>query len=119
MRWIFLTPLALVLAGLLLVWVRSQLRYRVTPRSFKITLFGLRLRRIPLEAIERVSTKQPRGFTENWSNTLRPAHRILIIRLKGARKNLLFTPPHRYVFKTDLEQAMARLDPSASVLPEP
>ena len=100
----------LLLCGLAGLWLRSRLRYRVTPRSFRISLFGIRLRRVPLERIDRVSTKRSRGWSENWSNTFQLAHRILVIRLKPpARREIVFTPPYRYAFKAELEEAIQRL----------
>ena len=105
----FYFTLGFLLYGLVCLWIRSQLRYRVTSRSFRISLFGLRLRRVPLEQIEKITTKKPRGWVANWSNTLRLAHRILVIRLKHPkRRDILFTPPNRYAFKTELEEAIQR-----------
>ena len=105
----FYIVVGLALYALVCVWIRSRLRYQVTPHSFKITLFGLRLRRIPLDAIERVSTRRSRRGVENWSNSFRLAHRILVVRLKPpARRDILITPPQRYVFKTELEEALPR-----------
>ena len=103
--------LGVVLCALLGLWARSRIRYRVTPRSFKITLFGVRLRRIPLDQIRRVSTRRSTRAVENWANTFRLSHRILVIRLQSpARRDILITPPQRYVLKTDLENALPQME---------
>ena len=102
--------LGLLIYVLICVWINTQLHYHLTPRHFKITLFGLRLRRIPLEQVASVSKRRPTGWAENWCNTLQPSHRMLVIRrAKGLRRFLVFTPKNRYVFKTDLERAMERI----------
>ena len=63
---------------LLLIWLRTQLRYRIGTRSLRVTLFGLSVRRIALVDIRYISKRRPR-WGENWWNTLRPAHRVLTI----------------------------------------
>ena len=123
-QWLYI-GLGVALCALLGLWARSRLRYRVTPRSFKITLFGLRLRRIPLDQIRRVSTRRSDRPVENWATTFRLAHRILVVRLRSpARRDILITPPQRYVFKTDLEKALPQtesdsMEPAEEAEPDP
>ena len=103
---------ALALAGLLGA-LASQLRYVLTERHLKITLFGLCLRRIRLADIDSVSKRQAHR-AEKWYNTLKPSHRILVIRRRrGWFKDFIITPKNRYVFKAELEQALAKLKAAA------
>ena len=93
---------------LLLIWLRTQLRYRIGTRSLRVTLFGLSVRRIALVDIRYISKRRPR-WGENWWNTLRPAHRVLTIqRHSGWLKNFVITPPNRYVFQAEQEKAVQR-----------
>lgn len=102
--------LGFLLAVLLLGWLMTCLRYRVGSRHVKISLFGLCLRRIPLEDIASVSKRRCSGFAENWSNTVRPSHRLLVLRRRrGWPRNVVITPKNRYVFKTEVEKALARI----------
>ena len=57
----------------------SRLRYVLTGRHLKVTLFGLSVRRIRLADIDSVSKRQSHR-AEKWFNTLKPAHRMLVIR---------------------------------------
>src|SRR5881394_1712272 len=92
----------------------SQLRYVLTERHLKVTLFGLSLRRIRLADIETVSKRQAH-WAEKWYNTLKPAHRILVIRRRrGWFKDFIITPKNRYVFKAQLEQALSNTSTSAA-----
>ena len=103
---------AVALAGLLGA-VASQLRYVLTERHLKVTLFGLGLRRIRLADIDSVSKRQAHR-AEKWYNTLKPSHRILVIRRRrGWFKDFIITPRNRYVFKAELEQALAKLKAAA------
>src|SRR4029434_9399036 len=91
----------------------SQLRYVLTERHLKVTLFGLCLRRIRLADIESVSKRQAH-WAEKWYNTFKPAHRILVIRRRrGFFKEFMITPRNRYVFRTELEQALEQLKTKA------
>ncbi|MBI4327080.1 MAG: hypothetical protein HY674_17720 [Chloroflexi bacterium] len=93
---------------LLLLWLRTRLRYRIGTRSLRVTLFGLSVRRIALVDIRYISKRRPR-WGENWWNTLRPSHRVLTIqRHRGWFKNFVITPPNRYVFQVELEQAVQK-----------
>jgi len=87
----------------------SRLRYVLTGRHLKVTLFGLCVRRIRLADIDSVSKRQS-YWAEKWFNTLKPAHRMLVIRRRrGWLKDFIITPKNRYVFRAELEQAMAKL----------
>jgi len=45
---------------------------------------------------------------------LKPSHRILVIRRRrGWLKDFIITPKNRYVFKAELEQALAKLKAAA------
>src|SRR5213592_2854180 len=109
---VFMLLGAVVSAGLLGL-LASQLRYVLTGRHLKVTLFGLCLRRIRLAYIETVSKRQAH-WAEKWYNTLKPSHRILVIRRRrGCFKDFIITPKNRYVFKAELEQALAKLKAAA------
>ncbi len=109
MKMTVFVALGLLVFAFLCVWLMTYLRYQITPRHLKITLFGLCLRRIALNEIESVSKRRPSGWAENWWSTLRPNHRMLVIRRRcGLRKHLLITPKNRYIFKADLERAIAK-----------
>ena len=105
-----------VLAGFaagcaVLVLLALRLRYTVTNSHLNITLFRLPVRRIRLADIDRVSKRQSR-VAERWMNTLRPSHRVLVIRRRrGWPRELIITPANRYVFKAVLERAVAGLHP--------
>lgn len=91
------------------IWMLTHLRYHIGSRHFRITLFGIVLRRIPLDEIESVSKRHPNGWTEYWWSTVRPNHRVLVIRRsRGLRRYLVITPKNRYIFKADLERAIGK-----------
>src|ERR1044071_8094292 len=99
-------------AGLLGL-LASQLRYVLTGRHLKVTLFGLCLRRIRLADIESVSKRQAH-YAEKWYNTLKPSHRTLVIRRRrGWFKEFIITPKNRYVLKAEIEQTLAKLQAEA------
>lgn len=99
----------------LLLYSLFSIRYRITPRHLKITLFGISIRRVPLKDIESVSKRRGSGLTENWWNTLKSNHRVLVVRRRrGLCRNLVITPRNRYVFRTDLERAVAEATSSAT-----
>jgi hypothetical protein len=103
---------AVLFAGLLGA-LASQLRYVITDRHLNVTLFGFGLRRIRLADIESVSKRQAHP-AEKWCNTLKPSHRLLVIRRRhGWFKEFIITPKNRYVFKTELEQALAKVKAAA------
>ena len=87
----------------------TRLRYAITERHLKVTLFGVCLRRIKLADIDSVSKRQS-IWAEKWYSTLRPYHRMLVIRRRrGLFKDFIITPQNRYVFKSELERAISRL----------
>jgi hypothetical protein len=105
------SALGILILLLLLVWMASFIRYRITHSHLQVLLFGIPLRRIPLGQITGISKRRPNNWSERWYNTTNFSHRILVIRRsKGIFKNLVITPKNRYVFKTDLERAMQNLN---------
>jgi uncharacterized protein (UPF0248 family) len=109
MKIVALVALGCFLVCGLAVALLLRVRYAITDNHLKVTLFGLRLRRIRLSDIERVSKRQS-GPAEKWHNTLKPSHRILVIRRRrGLLKEFIITPRNRYTFKAELERAVARL----------
>ncbi len=111
--WLYLP---LVLMGLvLLLWVPTRLRYRITRRHLEVTLFGLPIRRVRLANIEKV-TKRHSRWAEHWWNTWRPfRRRLMICRRRGLCKNFVITPRYRYAFKAELERAMQRVNAPVAV----
>jgi hypothetical protein len=100
-----------VLVGILLfLWLVRRVRYRIGSRHVKVILFGIPVRRIALTSIESVSKRRGDGLAENWWSTMRPKHRMLVLRRRrGLFKNFVITPRNRYVFKTDIERALRRV----------
>lgn len=109
-------PLALgagiVLFLAVLLWLRGQVDYVIGRTSLRIKLFGLTLRRFPYSEIRRVGTPKRESTwlkTESWANSWDVSHRGLVIhRLSGLRRRLLLTPTHRYTFRHELRQAIAK-----------
>ena len=98
---------AALAGGGLVVILARQLRYAVTARHLQVRLFGICVRRIPLSEIVHVSKRQSRP-AEKWCNTLRASHRMLVVRRRrGWFREFIITPKNRYVFKAELEAAMA------------
>lgn len=100
-----------ILFGILviLLFVRGQIRYRITRNHLEITLFGVRLRRIKLAEIRRVAKRSAPWRCERWPNALfSHKRRLLIERTSGSPKHILITPEYRYEFKSELEQAIER-----------
>jgi hypothetical protein len=109
MKFAVLLLLGTIATGGLGVLLTLRLRYVITGRHLKVTLFGFCLRRISLSDIECVSKRQS-NRAEKWHNTLRPSHRVLVVRRRrGWFKDFVITPKNRYVFKTELEGAIDRL----------
>ncbi len=118
MKTLVFAALGLLLLTFLFVWCVGRVYYQITSRHVRVMLFGLCLRRIPLSHIESVSKKRGKGLAENWWSTLSPNHRSLIIRRKrGLVKNVVLTPRNRYVFKSELEQAVERVRAATGPLP--
>jgi hypothetical protein len=77
-------------------------------------LFGMAIRKIDLTDIAYVSKRDPKGAAERWYSSLKTSHRLLVIERKsGWRKYFCITPQNRYVFLSDLKNAVRRVDPSA------
>ena len=121
MKILVFSALGLLLLAFGLVWLIGQVRYHITPRHVKVMLLGLALRRIRVADIDSVSKHRSQGLAENWWSTLRPKHRVLVIRRKrGLFRNVVITPRNRYAFKFELEQAMEKSDaPEANLKKAP
>lgn len=109
-----MNPAWYALIGLLLmiglyVSHRFYYDYRIKGNDLRVTWFGIPVRNLPLDNIESISKR--RKFTaENWANTWRPRHRILVLRKRrGWRRDFIITPFYRYEFRNQLEAAMARI----------
>jgi hypothetical protein len=101
--------LGLVVGLLLFLWVISRIRYRIGSKYLKVVLFGLVLRRVAFSDIESISKRRAGGLAEHWWSTMRPKHRLLVIRRRhGLCPNFVITPRNRYAFRADLERAMNR-----------
>jgi hypothetical protein len=99
---------------LALLWCMANLHFRIGSRHLKILVFGLPVRRIPLNQIAYVSKREPKGTAEYWYSTFKTSHRLLTIEKKrGLRKYVCITPTNRYVFLADLKAAVRRVDPAA------
>jgi hypothetical protein len=98
----------------LLAWCMVRLHYRIGSRSLKFLLFGIPIRRIPLDQIANISKRPPKGLAEYWHNCFKSNHRVLTIeRKRGFRKYISITPRNRYIFLADLKSAVRRVDPTA------
>lgn len=98
----------------LIAWMMTQIHYRIGSRHLKVMLFGVPLRKIPLEQIVGASKRDPKHFAEWWPNCFKRSHRVLTLELnKGLQKSFVITPRHRYVFLGDLKAAIRRIDPES------
>lgn len=114
-----LIVLALILMCLVVVWLATHIRYRISPTHLQVLLFGFPFRQIKLSDIRTVSKRRPPGFSEAWPNAIHPSHRTLVIRRsRGWPRNFVITPRNRYVFKADLERAMALCRNPEGIRPE-
>lgn len=96
-----------LLLGILYVCHRFYYDYQITDDSLKVTWLGVVVRRLRLVEIESIS-KRRKFRAENWANTWRSRHRILVIRKhSGLRKDFVITPAYRYEFRKQLEAAIA------------
>jgi len=87
------------------------LRYRISDGFLEITWFFLTLRRIALDEIKYISTK-PVWYSEKWHNTILLRNRRLIIyRRNGLQRPISISPKNPFVFKGELDQAIARGSP--------
>lgn len=97
----------------LLMWCITRIDYRIGSRHLKIRLFGLTLRRVSLENIRSAHKREPRGMAERWHNTFRRSHRTLTIeKSRGFWRYLSITPKNRYVFLSELRDAVRRANPA-------
>ncbi len=110
---IFLTALAGTLTlGVIYAWHRYFYDYQITHNHLTVTWLGIRVRRIRLQDIESIS-KRRKFARENWANTWKSRHRILVIRKRsGLRRDIVITPQYRYEFRNQLEATMAKLSSS-------
>ncbi len=103
-------------AGFLLLWIiiKSQMTYDIGRRHLKIKIIGIPMRRFLLTNIERVGKKELGVTQERWHNSWGVSHRQVVIRKRqGWPRELSVTPSQRYVFITELEQAIARAEAKA------
>ena len=98
-------------------WLVTQIHYRIGSTHVKILLFGLTLRRISLGDIKHVSKRKPKQTSaEYWCSTFKTNHRMLtILRNSGLRRALVITPRNRYVFLSDLQNAIKRVKPESDL----
>ena len=108
MKALMLAVLGWILACGILILLSTRLEYSIARKHFRVTLFGVCLRRVRLSNIESVS-KRRSGWSEKWFNTLKPSHRVLYIRRRrGLFRDFGITPKNRYAFRVELERAIAR-----------
>ncbi len=115
---------ALLLLALLWLILHGQLDYVIGRTSLRVTLFGFTVRRIPFADIRRVGTPKRDGSwltTESWCNSFDQSHRGLVVhRLSGFRRRFLITPAQRYTFRSELRQAVAKVQgPEAAAAADP
>jgi hypothetical protein len=116
MKLIVFAATGLMFFTFFVVWLQTNIQYRIGSKHLKIQCFGLTLRRINLTDIKRVSKRKPAGMAEYWYNTTRAKHRALTIqRQRGLRKLILISPRNRYVFLNDLQNAIKRVQPDAAI----
>ena len=116
MKLIVFATAGLMFFTLFVVWLQTKISYRIGSKHLKILCCGLVLRRINLTDIKRISKRNPGGLAEYWYSTTRPKHRTLAIqRHTGLRKTIMITPRNRYVFMSDLQNAIRRVQPNAAV----
>jgi hypothetical protein len=117
MKLITFAATGLMFFAFFVVWLQTKIQYRIGSKHLKISCLGLTLRRIDLTDIKRISKRKPsEGFAEYWYSTTRPKHRTLAIqRHSGLRKTVMITPRNRYVFMSDLQNAIKRVAPETNV----
>ena len=100
--------IGLLVLGIIYAWHRFFYDYHIRDDRLEVTWMGICVRRIRIQEIESIS-KRRKFAGENWANTWRPRHRILVIRKRsGMRRDFVITPRYRYEFRTQLESAMDR-----------
>jgi hypothetical protein len=111
--------LGVLVASFVFVWLVTRIRYRIGSRHVKVLLFGIPFRRLAIADIDSVSKRRGDGLSEHWPSTFRPKHRVLVLRRRrGLLRNFVITPKNRYVFKTDLERAMRRVNGTSNQPPD-
>lgn len=92
---------------LFVFWARTRLQYHITQQHLEIRWCGLLARKLLLADIDYIS-KYQHSRAEHWENTWRPAHKRLVLhRRHGFLTDVVITPPYRYEFRRELEEAMA------------
>lgn len=94
-------------------WFKVNMTYRIGRSSFRVSLFGWTLRRIPFDEIERVDKPHRElkwGDTENWRNTFDDSRRLLVLhRKRGWFRKFVISPERRYEFRRDLREAISEI----------
>ena len=110
-RIVVFCALGALIVAFICAWLITRIRYRVGSRHVKVLLFGVCIRRFPIASIESVSKRRGTGLAEHWWSTMQPKHRMLVLRRRrGICRNFIITPKNRYVFKTDVERALRRIN---------
>lgn len=100
--------LLVILATFLVLFFMVGINYRVTRSHLTITFWGIPIRWAKLSTIVSVS-KRRRFTAEQWVSTFRMKHRKLVVRRdKGILREWVITPKYRYVFRQQLEDAIAQ-----------
>ena len=112
MKLIVFAAAGLMFFACFVLWLQSNIQYRIGRTHMKILCFRVVLRKIELTDIKRISKRKPSRFAEYWYNTIHPKHRMLVIqRHSGIRKHVVISPRNRYVFMADLQNAIRRVKP--------
>ena len=116
MKLITCTVAGLMFFALFVVWLQTKIQYRIGSKHFKISCLGVTLRKIDLTDIKRVSKRKLSPIAEYWYSTTKPKHRLLTIqRHTGLRRFVVISPKNRYVFMSDLKNAVQRVKPEANL----
>ena len=85
-----LAAITVVLSLVVYAWHRFFYDYEISDEHVCVKWLGITVRRIHLRDIETIS-KRRKHSGENWANTWRPRHRILVLRRRsGWRKDFVF-----------------------------
>jgi hypothetical protein len=106
MRNFYLAIVAIAALGIVIIWLRAQIRYRIRSHALEILLFGFRLRQLKFEEIDRISTHHFPERAEKWPNRI-GYHRCYLAIKRHNGKWFVITPKFRYEFRRELEKAMA------------
>ena len=114
MEKLFIGIAGFLILGIIYAWHRHFYDYRIRRDCLEVTWMGICVRRVSIQNIESVS-KRRKFAAENWANTWRPRHRILVIRKRtGMRRDFVITPRYRYEFRNQLESIMNLGQPNSS-----